>query len=36
MTKQMEEALSGLMYGIQTRKGFVTLTVKSVPAKRRY
>jgi general secretion pathway protein A len=26
MTKQMEEALSGLMYGIQTRKGFVTLT----------
>jgi general secretion pathway protein A len=26
MTKQMEEALSGLVYGIQTRKGFVTLT----------
>jgi general secretion pathway protein A len=26
MTKQIEEALTGLMYGIQTRKGFVTLT----------
>jgi general secretion pathway protein A len=26
LTKQIEEALSGLMYGIQTRKGFVTLT----------
>lgn len=26
MTKQIEEALSGLMYGIQTRKGFITLT----------
>jgi general secretion pathway protein A len=26
LTKQIGEALSGLMYGIQTRKGFVTLT----------
>jgi len=26
LTKQIEEALSGLMYGIETRKGFVTLT----------
>ena len=26
LTKQIEEALSGLMYGIQTRKGFITLT----------
>jgi len=26
MTKQIEETLTGLMYGIQTRKGFVTLT----------
>jgi len=26
LTKQIEEALTGLMYGIQTRKGFVTLT----------
>jgi general secretion pathway protein A len=26
LTKQVEEALSGLMYGIQARKGFVTLT----------
>src|SRR5436309_6689108 len=26
LTKQLEEALSGLMYGIQTRKGFITLT----------
>ncbi|HTZ33107.1 MAG TPA: AAA family ATPase [Methylomirabilota bacterium] len=26
MTKQIEEALTGLMYGIQTRKGFITLT----------
>lgn len=25
-TKQIEEALTGLMYGIQTRKGFITLT----------
>lgn len=25
LTKQIEEALSGLMYGIQTRKGFITL-----------
>jgi general secretion pathway protein A len=25
-TKRIEEALSGLMYGIQTRKGFITLT----------
>ena len=25
-TKQIEEALAGLMYGIQTRKGFITLT----------
>lgn len=25
-TKQIEETLTGLMYGIQTRKGFVTLT----------
>jgi len=26
LTPQIEEALAGLMYGIQTRKGFVTLT----------
>jgi len=26
LTKPIEEALTGLMYGIQTRKGFVTLT----------
>ena len=26
LTKQIEEALTGLMYGIQTRKGFITLT----------
>ena len=26
LTKQIEESLSGLMYGIRTRKGFVTLT----------
>jgi general secretion pathway protein A len=26
LTRQIEEALSGLMYGIETRKGFVTLT----------
>jgi type II secretory pathway predicted ATPase ExeA len=26
MTSQIEEALTGLMYGIQTRKGFITLT----------
>jgi general secretion pathway protein A len=26
LTKQIEEALSALMYGIQTRKGFMTLT----------
>ena len=26
LTKQIEDALSGLMYGIQTRKGFITLT----------
>jgi general secretion pathway protein A len=26
LTKQVEEALTGLMYGIQTRKGFITLT----------
>jgi general secretion pathway protein A len=26
MTAQIEEALTGLMYGIQTRKGFITLT----------
>lgn len=26
MTKQIEESLTGLMYGIQTRKGFITLT----------
>src|SRR5271163_3439226 len=26
LTQQIEEALAGLMYGIQTRKGFVTLT----------
>jgi len=25
LTKQIEEALTGLMYGIQTRKGFITL-----------
>src|SRR5207249_10866479 len=26
LTKQVEEVLSGLMYGIQTRKGIITLT----------
>lgn len=26
LTRQIEETLTGLMYGIQTRKGFVTLT----------
>jgi len=26
LTSQIEEALTGLMYGIQTRKGFITLT----------
>lgn len=26
LTRQIEEALTGLMYGIQTRKGFITLT----------
>lgn len=26
LTKQVEEALAGLMYGIETRKGFITLT----------
>src|SRR5260370_24090319 len=26
LTKPIEEALSGLMYGIQKRKGFITLT----------
>jgi len=26
LTKQIEEALAALMYGIQTRKGFITLT----------
>jgi len=26
LTKEVEEALTGLMYGIQTRKGFITLT----------
>src|SRR3974377_2470666 len=26
LTKNIEEALTGLMYGIQTRKGFITLT----------
>jgi general secretion pathway protein A len=26
LTKQIEEALTSLMYGIQTRKGFITLT----------
>jgi general secretion pathway protein A len=26
LTNQVEEALTGLMYGIQTRKGFITLT----------
>ena len=26
LTKQIEETLTGLMYGIQTRKGFITLT----------
>ena len=26
LTKQIEESLTGLMYGIQTRKGFITLT----------
>ena len=26
LTKEIEEALSGLMYGVQSRKGFITLT----------
>jgi general secretion pathway protein A len=26
LTKEIEEALTGLMYGIETRKGFITLT----------
>jgi general secretion pathway protein A len=26
LTKQIEESLTGLMYGIQTKKGFITLT----------
>src|SRR5215467_1934443 len=26
LNKKIEEALSGLVYGIQTRKGFITLT----------
>jgi len=26
LTREIEEALTGLMYGIQTRKGFITLT----------
>src|SRR5881397_1313444 len=26
LTKEIEEALSGLMYGVQNRKGFITLT----------
>ena len=26
LTQQIEEALTGLMYGVQTRKGFITLT----------
>ena len=26
LTQEIEEALAGLMYGIQTRKGFITLT----------
>src|SRR6202158_6508286 len=26
ITKQIEKAFTGLMYGIQTRKGFITLT----------
>jgi len=26
LTQQIEEALAGLMYGVQTRKGFITLT----------
>src|SRR6267378_3079677 len=26
LTNEIEEALSGLMYGIQNRKGFITLT----------
>jgi general secretion pathway protein A len=26
LTEQIEEALTGLMYGVQTRKGFITLT----------
>ncbi len=26
LTKEIEEALTGLMYGMQTRKGFITLT----------
>src|SRR5438105_9530682 len=28
LTKETEEALSGLMYGVQNRKGFITLTGK--------
>ncbi|PYU09091.1 MAG: hypothetical protein DMG37_24445 [Acidobacteria bacterium] len=26
LTKQIEETISGLMYGIETRKGIITLT----------
>src|SRR3982074_1974167 len=26
LTKEIEEAMSGLMYGVQNRKGFITLT----------
>ena len=26
LTKEIEEAMSGLMYGVQKRKGFITLT----------
>src|SRR6202051_1881470 len=33
LTKQIEEALTGLMFGIQTRKGFITLTGEVVPDK---
>jgi len=35
LTQQIEEALTGLMYGIQTRKGSSRLPARSEPAKRR-
>jgi general secretion pathway protein A len=32
-TKEIEEALSGLKYGVQNRKGFITLTGEVGPAR---